>query len=225
MTELLTCPLCAWQGNEWAEVRTAPSRTVAIACPRCSSYPRDRLFWTLLQRLIQQGDCRRVLEVGGRQRLSMPLRRITHYTNFDIQWNDAVDALLQSAKLPVAEAIADACLLSFVLCEVADASQRDALLHEMFRVIKPGGLCFIADDLDLEADHTRTIDAGDCFHSIRFGRDLLRRVGDAGFETHVLVGAPGLTGIGGSASLPIVVGSKGASSSRLKRIFAGLVRE
>ncbi|MGO9898413.1 MAG: class I SAM-dependent methyltransferase [Solirubrobacteraceae bacterium] len=147
--EAVLCPVC---GHRFDRFKDAWNRPNAL-CWRCGSHERHRALWLLLERrgeLLAEADS--LLHFAPEWGLRRRFSRIPNlsYVTCDLIAPD-VDLRLDITALDLPDASFDAVICSHVLEHVQD--DRSAM-HELRRVIKPGGWCIVMVPLDLDRDQT-----------------------------------------------------------------------
>lgn len=189
-TGILQCPICRTEAARFLPFGLAGRRNAQ--CPVCGSVERHRLLWIYL---VRHTDLLRrrlsVLHSAPETCLEPILRRMPNwrYQSVD-RFNPEADVSADLTDLPFPDRRFDAVLTSHVLEHI----RRDgAAIGELARVLRPGGQAIImvpfdAGRRDTEegadiADPTeRMMRFGHPFHFRIYGRDLVDRLGSAGFE-------------------------------------------
>ena len=174
-----------WDGARW---HGAPVR-----CPKCQSLPRDRFLWLYLTGDLETLRNASVLHLAPEHVLSERVQPVAReYVSADIQSGRA-EVQADLTALPFADERFDLILCSHVLEHVPDDGQA---MREMFRVLRPGGIALIQAPVNYDQRETyEDPDESDASARLKrfsqadhvrvFGRDLSRRLEDAGFEVTV----------------------------------------
>jgi SAM-dependent methyltransferase len=180
------CCLCGWQGPFFLSAYYYDNYRKGVFCPRCGSAERHRTLKIFLEREL--GDFlreqrRAVLDIA-------PIARAESLFAFA-----PVEYVSVDLASPLAQVRNDLCRLSFpdahfdfVLCYhvLEHIPDEDGALHELFRVLRPGGLALLQVPWDprevttVEYGAPREAEEG---HVRRYGRDVAERWMSAGFET------------------------------------------
>lgn len=185
-TAAVKCNICQWEGPEFEGSHHCES----AQCPRCGSIARDRFLFFCLQERNPPAQGADVLETSSRlgDDYRSAMGRWFAYTSSDYDGGlhrGTIDLDLQNIDLP-SESL-DVILTPHVLEHVPDT---DAALHEIYRVLKPGGRMLLQipilqgqtappSEPEFHEDNTPVF--------WRFGYDLTARLRAAGFETAALV--------------------------------------
>jgi ubiquinone/menaquinone biosynthesis C-methylase UbiE len=191
--EEVQCPICGLVAPEFLPYGTTP-RPNAL-CPSCGSLERHRLLWFFLKErtnLFKGGM--RILDIAPTKGLSEQLaaNRQMDYLSIDR------DSILAMRKMDItALELPDNhfdCLLCYHVLE--HIPEDGVAMHELFRVLKPGGWAIIQVPIDkrlpqtLEGAHIsdpaeRARLFGQADHVRTYGLDYKCRLGDAGFSVRV----------------------------------------
>lgn len=183
---LVGCNICGWYSDRFAGVLHSES----AKCLGCGSIARDRFLYHCWTSRVPYSRSARVLETSPRlgrkyrsrmtglvDYLASDYDERAHRTNLHLD--------LQAIDLPT-ESL-DVILTAHVLEHVPDT---DRALSELWRVLKPGGVAFIA----VPVPQALTIPppepeyhGDDTLVYWRFGLDLTDRLRDHGFLTKILV--------------------------------------
>jgi hypothetical protein len=226
------CPICDWEGRLWSAVESRPGVYVRKACPRCGSYPRDRIVWQLLHDRASARDGARlkVVEVGESGRAYLWKRRICDYWNADIVPHELgyvdvhVDELgvresqdvkaQPSAWMPAGRTStprdSDIAVLAYVLSALPDDKQRLELLRKLHRATSKTATLILFDDLELDCPRHQRLASGQFFHAVRLGRPLLSLLVRAAWHPTVVksYAAPRLLA---HVELPLILATKDGS--------------
>jgi SAM-dependent methyltransferase len=162
-----------------------------LQCPHCGSLGRHRLTWLYVSRWTDLGERRgRLLHVAPERGLMRRFRAVPQLDYLTADLDSALaDLRLDIADIPFANASVDAIICSHVLEHVED--DRKAL-HELFRVLRPGGWAILLAPVDAAIavtieDRTVTSAAererlyGQYDHCRRYGLDYPERLSEPGF--------------------------------------------
>jgi hypothetical protein len=214
------CPICGWQGHLWGPVLAGPFMWVRKECPRCGSYPRDRIAYALLIHDVRRriGNRMAVVEIGASPKSYWWKRRSFSYWNSDVghELSDTVDFRIKNGIVRGAPGDADVALLSYVLSMVTEKRERVSLLRELYRLTKTSGRLILFDDVVQQSmKHVRTKHDA-YFHRIRLGLALLDELADAQWIPVVIAsGQPGYVAM--DLELPFILAAKQDSTYGLKR--------
>lgn len=168
----------------------------AALCPTCHSTDRERLIALFLDRhreLLRQ-PATRLLHVAPEERLAERLREWLgkeRYTSGDIhpEHYDRPVMYLDVENLPFDNWMFDVVVCNHVLEHVCDDA---AALHEIYRVLRPGGIAIlqvpiaksleITRELGATTDEERVLYFGQRDHRRLYGRDYASRLAAAGFD-------------------------------------------
>jgi hypothetical protein len=221
------CPICGWAGNAWEPVESRPGHFTRKKCARCGSYPRDRLVWLLLSTYSQE-LCRRklkLIEFGEDGRAYGWKKTRFDYLNVDIKNSSSrvvdmtADHVMSSPRLHYC----DAGLISYVLSMVESRSGRVKLMRQFHAMTTDSGRLMLFDDFDFSSHGHVQLAAESFFHHLRFGREILSEVEDAGWSPIVVedyVDDPRQV----SLELPFVLACKRSDPERLREWIAKTCR-
>ena len=179
------CSVCGYEGRFQAGGRP---RRIDARCPKCGSAERYRLMALWLDR---EGGFLRgasVLHFAPEKGLAALLKtRVGRYVSADIQPGRA-DLTLNIEAIAAPDASYDCVVCSHVLEHVDDKKA----LAEIFRVLKPGGLCLIMlpviegwartyENPDVKTPEERMRHYGQSDHVRYYGADVRDRIRAAGF--------------------------------------------
>jgi SAM-dependent methyltransferase len=189
----VTCPLCERRFRRFTGDRWDGERWVGepVRCPACGSLPRQRLLWLYLSGSpdLTGGT---VLHVAPEEAVAARLRAAARdYTSVDVDPDRAMVAADLTA-LPFDDDSFDLIVCSHVLEHVPDDA---AALRELRRVLR-GSLLL---QTPVNYDQSQTFEDPDVIdpdtrlslfsqedHVRVFGRDLVDRLGAAGFDVQVI---------------------------------------
>lgn len=129
------CPICQKKLRAFIQLKTADK-----LCPNCGSLDRHRRLWTLLQPLLQNGI--KVLDFSPPRCLYKKLKSLSQieYTSTDFADEFPAEKKLDITQLDLTNESYDLIICYHVLEHVEKDVQA---MHELFRVLKPNGFCFI----------------------------------------------------------------------------------
>lgn len=179
------CPICGYQGPfaPWGKL----PRPDAM-CPGCSSLERHRLFKLAFDQAKPLSPGASLLHFAPEAAVTRFVRPLcSSYVTTDFLRDD-VDLKLNIEALDLPDGSFDALICSHVLEHVDDR----AALAELFRILKPGGIAFLAvpmvegwetsyEDPGIRDHRDRLVHFGQEDHVRRYGRDFRDRVRRAGF--------------------------------------------
>ena len=157
-------------------------------CPRCNSAERHRLFKLWLDRNAQRLHKADVLHFAPEKGLSRLIRPLTRsYQTADIAPGRA-DLVLDIEQIALPDASVDGIVCSHVLEHVNDVKA----LRELYRVLRPGGICLIMtpvvegwtktyENPAISHASERTLHFGQHDHVRYYGADIRERIKAAGF--------------------------------------------
>lgn len=220
MTEYsYNCPICGWEGLAWEPVESRPNHCTKKKCVRCGSYPRDRLVWLLLSAYSKElsPDKVRLIEFGECGRAYGWKKRLFHYWNVDIQNSNSRVIDVAASQMMLASWLSgcDVALISYVLSMIESRYDRVNLMHQFYEKTKESGRLVLFDDFGLGSERHAKLAAGSFFHRLRFGRDILGEVEDAGWNPFVVEDYIDERRLA-SLEVPFVVACKGVGSERLR---------
>ena len=186
------CPICGWTGFLWAFVASGPSRYIRKLCPKCGSYPRDRLVWCHLRYLSESTKAIQIIEVGGAPRTYWWKKRLYGYQNADIkeQIGETVDLLVENGRIQNRPSDNDIAIISHVLGEISSKRVRMRLLAELWAATKGAGVLIMFDDFDPGALHHHNLSPRLFFHKLRLGRPILAELKESGWFPSIVDGVP-----------------------------------
>jgi SAM-dependent methyltransferase len=165
-------------------------------CPVCGSFDRDRLYELYIDRFVEPGRVRRVLDFAPSESLSVYLRSRGDfvYRSADLMMK-GVDDVVDITDMPAyADGSFDLFICSHVLEHVSDDSRA---LSELYRVLAPGGIGIVMTPVTPEGsfdedpsvsdedERWRRFAQGD--HVRLYDRSTLcSRIRQAGFEVDAL---------------------------------------
>ncbi|MBT3069587.1 methyltransferase domain-containing protein [Rhodomicrobium sp. Az07] len=179
------CNICGFEGL--FDLAGWPLR-IDANCPRCGSLERHRLFRLWLANNIDAVRDRDVLHFAPEGFATGFLKPLAHsYVNADLEMGRA-DIVLDIEKIDLASSSLDTVICSHVLEHVDDRKA----LAELFRILRPGGLCILMvplvegwdttfEDPNIKDPKGRAIYFGQDDHVRYYGADFRDRVRDAGF--------------------------------------------
>ena len=189
------CPVCEKPVRHWRplERMVGPghfqSEGEGRLCPHCSSYERTRHFWLHLQRTRFLYSRPRVLHFAPEAGLERQLRAALggNLVTTDLEM-PGVDVRSDITRLPFRDSEFDLSYCSNVLEHIPDDR---AAMRELFRVLVAGGLAVIQvpirgdttyEDITIQSADDRLKHFGQADHVRWYGRDIIKRLRDVGFE-------------------------------------------
>ncbi len=186
------CPLCGWRGYRFEPFGNPRIHRHDAQCPVCGSLERHRAAHLLLKDRIGPGQ--KVLHAAPEEiMIAWLVRRSCEYLNFDL-YNPAMRKM-DITRLDLPDRSKTLIWCSHVLEHVAD--DRKAL-SELHRVLEPGGLLVLQvpiggdatyEDETVTSEQERLEKFLQEDHVRLYGRDLLHRIQQAGFECELLTTA------------------------------------
>ena len=189
------CPICGKQVREFLPYGYGVSRRDAL-CPRCLALERHRLLWLYIERETELlKGYPTMLHIAPEVALKRQFER--HYGKEHADSYLTADLESPLAKLhfdvqqiPLDDASIDIVICNHILEHVED--DRKAL-HELHRILRPGGWGVVLVPQDLERDATFEDDTitspeerarvfGQYDHRRIYGRDYDHRLEEAGFS-------------------------------------------
>jgi hypothetical protein len=208
---LSRCPICLWKGHEWRRVESRPNVYENKSCPQCGGYPRDRITFVLLQRLLNNLAHKQLVigEIGGSIHSYSWKKTLYRYWNADTRGanGEYVDVWIHACRLQQSPPCADAAILSYVLSEIESKSLRVRLMKELHRFTTSQGRLILFDDLDLRGPKHRVHAKGTFFHLLQLGRPILAELKEAGWLPTV-VNSVDMTRIQAELELPFILAAK-----------------
>lgn len=180
------CPVCERQFSSWLR------REDNGSCPECGSETRHRFLWlTFCHDANTWEKATELLHLAPELCLQSRLRsdqRLSRYVTADRSAPNA-DYHTDITALVFADGIFDALICSHVLEHVPDDA---SAIHELFRVLRPGGVAYIqvplSRDLEVTDEDFSIVDPaerekryGQFDHVRLYGRDFLERLRSVGF--------------------------------------------
>lgn len=185
------CPICDKPSSAFIPGGVVKKRANA-KCPSCGALERHRLFWlyfvnSLMPRFITSRL--RLLHVAPEAYISKRLKGIDgiDYVSGDLFMPD-VDVKLDLTDIEFPDATFDIILCSHILEHIPDDA---TAMHEMFRVIRPGGFLLVMvplygattyEDWSIATPEGRLAHFGQNDHVRKYGEDIEQRLALPGFE-------------------------------------------
>jgi len=212
------CPICGWEGFAWEPVESRPNHCTKKKCARCGSYPRDRVAWLLLSAYSKElsPDKLRLIEFGEGGRAYGWKKKLFHYWNVDVENSNSCVIDVPASQMMVASWLGDcdAAIISYVLSMIEARSERVNLMRQFYNKTKKSGRLILFDDFGLRSVGHVQLAAGSFFHRLRFGRDILREVEDAGWNPLIIEDYVDDRRLA-SLEMPFVLACKGVGSEHL----------
>ncbi len=221
MAAKFTCPVCGWKGARLAKVERAPRAFAPLACPGCGCYLRDCFLWLMLQqRQASSKEKLLILEVGGTKRLGQSLAKTYFYRNADlIAGAEGVDYRVSDGYIEAQDnQLFTVAIISFVLSEIVQKSVRRRLLCELRRLVASEGYLIVFDDIDLKRLSITMLDPNRYFHLLRFGRNILLELAEAGWGKIVKISGVRESSVYSRVDFPIIIGQPGAARIKSMRL-------
>ena len=185
------CPICEKSSSKFLKQGYISPRP-DVACPRCGSLERHRLFW---QFLINKTDLfsrtdRRVLHIGAEAVITPKFRAAfgAGYLTADLYDPTAMEKM-DITDIRYGDNQFDIIICSHVLEHVAEDRQA---MQELLRVLKPSGWAILLvpisesaetyEDFSIVEPEKRLQAFGQEDHVRIYGRDFINRVQESGFS-------------------------------------------
>jgi len=178
------CNICNWEGYKFFAMIGHYSIRYNAVCPRCFSKERHRRLAFYLEQYNYVERHTRCLDIGPAEGFRNYMESKGYvYFSIDIASAHAM------AKMDVTELGIRSDAFELVICyHVLEHVENDVrALREIHRVLKSGGKCFIQVPLKEGAAHTieyEQPDIKDCGHVRQYGRDIIPKINNEGFEVH-----------------------------------------
>lgn len=175
------CNICGWEGYRFYAMIGYHSIRYNAVCPHCFSKERHRSFIFYLEEhgIIKSGL--RCLDIG-------PVKSFRDYLEGKGCFYFSIDICFPSAmsKMDITNLGIKSNWFDLVICyHVLEHVMNDMqALREMYRVLKPGGKCFIQVPLNKDALETMEYgkaNAKECDHVRSYGEDVVERIAHEGF--------------------------------------------
>ena len=143
------CPICG--GSFRRFIRAGVARRPDAQCPRCGSLERHRAFACYLTETDWESRTMTVLHFAPEACLEAGFRANPNWTYQTADLYAPADWRLDLTQLKRADASYDVLIAHHVLPEIEDDVQA---LQEIFRVLRPGGVCLTMNPLDPNRQET-----------------------------------------------------------------------
>ena len=166
------CPVCGSRYRRFMPYGYVQSRANAL-CPKCLSLERHRLLWLYLTRETDLlTSFPRTLHIAPEVCIMRHLKphfkgHPGQYVTADLE-SPLADLHFDVQQIPLADDSVDVILCNHLLEHVADDRRA---LHELYRILKPGGWGILLSPVEPDYDHRRI-----------YGADYTDRLREAGFE-------------------------------------------
>ena len=191
------CPCCGWHGTHFLPYIDAGYVNFQEECPICRSHARHRAH-SLFYRKHFSGICGRLLYIAPEKNLEyfrdLPALTVAtseyspsaladfHYNLLDIDCPDST--------------------WDFIVCHrvIEHVSDDRQAMSELYRVLKPGGICVISVPVDFNCSSTIEYQHPNPFescHYYRYGTDFVTRIPSEFAVAGVFQGADGPPMLGG----------------------------
>jgi hypothetical protein len=184
------CPICSATFVDFAPFKNRPHSR----CPNCNALERQRGTWLYLKQetSLLTGETR-MLHVAAEPTIRARISKMVNVEYVPTDYDpDRPEEGVDIQRLPYDDASYDMVLCSHVLEHVPDDR---AAMREMCRVLRPGGLAVILvptrdrahtyEDPSITTDEGRAKAFGRFDHVRLYGRDVVQRLRDAGFDVAV----------------------------------------
>lgn len=189
------CPCCGWSLRAFTYGNFSLRERHLGYCPRCNSKARHRRDWLFLESKTNLfSEPMSLLHVSPKYSLSRRFVKMPHldYVAIDITDRPNISTKADLAAIPVISEAFDAIICIHVLEHVLEDRQA---IHEMYRVLKPGGWALISvpirldqktfEDPTLTSPEERERAFGEAQHVRFYGYDLADRLETAGFQVQL----------------------------------------
>jgi hypothetical protein len=209
----------------WLYVQTRPSKFVRKACPKCESYPRDRILWLILSYLqsLRHTENLKILEIGGAARSHWWKKSHYGYANADLKCkvNETVDLTVNRGRICRRPKDLDVAIISHVFGEILSCATRLRMAKEASEATKESGILILFEDIDLGTVEHRKLGNREFFHKMRLGNSILLELRCAGWRPTVIEKLP-KNSILGESELPFILASKGELSIDVIALLSNL---
>lgn len=183
------CPICGWQGYQFAKGGASNKARFDCLCPSCGSSERHRLAYLIVDGLDYL-DFSAVLHVAPEKELTKYIKtRSKDYLSVDL-FAEAM-AKMDITALDLPDESKSLIWISHVLEHVPDDA---AAISEMYRVLKPGGAAVVQvpvwrettyEDFSITDPQERIKHFYQADHVRLYGMDIVERFEQGGFEVEV----------------------------------------
>jgi hypothetical protein len=183
------CPICDWQGFQFLPSWPGPYFRQDAMCPRCSSWERQRLAYTLLEGSLPK-RLGKVLHFAPEACIQNWLKPLSdEYHTADLMDRGAMHQV-DIQNMSFADDSFDFVWCSHVLEHVPDDRRA---MREIGRVLRPGGMAVIqvpawgkeTDERPLSSDQERLMKYFQEDHLRRYGKDFGQRLQESGLRISV----------------------------------------
>lgn len=185
------CLICGWKGIKFKDYKLDFGRIYYNAeCPVCLSHPRHRLVYLYFKQLVQKKKFHQILHCAPEHCLVKIFQSLQYVHYISIDYNS--QRAKQRENLECLSFSSSRFDLIVCLCVLEHVKDDEKALFELYRVLKPGGICI----LDTPVDHSRkrTLEKPSIAspedrakyywqkdHNRLYGKDFPSRVRKAGF--------------------------------------------
>ncbi len=194
-----TCPCCGWNLRAFTHGGTSLRVRELGYCPRCNSKARHRRWWLFIQQNTDLfSSPLRLLHIAPNYCLSRRFRKLPNldYVGVDLHHHRNITIKMDLPAAPIPSAVFDAVLCIHVLEHIPEDRRA---IHEMYRVLKPGGWAGISvpirldqktyEDPSITLPEERERAFGETVHVRYYGNDFADRLTEAGFNVKFYPGA------------------------------------
>ena len=186
---LRQCPICSWKGRQFAPGGAIKKRRFDCRCPKCGSFERHRLAYTVAEKLVNL-DYTSVLHIAPEKELEKWLRhKSDKYLSIDL-YRSAMKKM-DVTDLKLEDESKSLIWCSHVLEHVENDRQA---IREFYRVLAPKGIAFIQvpiwkhktyEDETIKSPDKRLNTFYQSDHLRLYGYDISERFEDVGFRAKV----------------------------------------
>lgn len=182
------CNICGYGLRAFIEINDEDR-----LCPRCGSSSRARRLYMILENEVNSEERILHFSPSGAIRRAYELRSDIEYTTTDYAGEFTADKCIDITDIDESENVYDKIICYHVLEHIEE--DKNAIM-ELFRILKPGGSCFVQtpfseemyEDQSITAPEDRLINFGQEDHVRVYSVEGLKsRLTEQGFRVEVLV--------------------------------------